>query len=353
MLNSFENINFHFLTDFNFNVDDELYMRDAESIISLEEIIFSFCHNNSFNNSLEIFPLELAYLKNLSTSNNKPKKIFSIKKSIINKKFSRTRHFIKELLGLNLNSYEVNHIIKLIKSAWISGIYSLLNKYLNNLFNKKKFKAENFIFEFNYIKTSLIKTDNAKDNLDILNICVKDLLTGIILNNNRLRETNADKIKNNTNLISFLNNIIKDESNNDKESIKIIKKILLILEKNISFFVEAIWKSLDRCSKIENEFKIFCNKNIFIKKFKKSKEIVKIIKNIIKCEYPKEYEIIIKEKGLKDINSKENNLLNELEENNIIKGNLEIIIEKLLELSKKDKFISYFKEKIDKNSKVY
>ena len=349
MLNSFDDIHFQLYIGFNFNINDkdDVSLNNNENFFSQEDSIFSFKYNNSFNDSLEKLNIELPVLNNVCNFKSEYKKVFNIEKKIINRKFCRTRTFIKKLLDLNLNSYEVNHLIKLIKTTWISGIYSLLNNYLNNLYNKNMFKAEDFIFEFIYIKTSLIKTDNAKDNLNMLNISVKDLLTGLIVNDDKLREINLGRIKNNINLITFLHNILKSEICKDKESIKIVKKILFILEKRISYFVEIIWKNPEKCSKVENEFKIFCNKNKFIKKFKKSKEIVKIVKNIIKSSYPKEYEIITKEpeNSLTDIKSNEFHLLNKLEENNTIKNCIEKIFEKLLEISKKEKFVSYFSHK--------
>ena len=92
------------------------------------------------------------------------------KDKVFKKKISPTKLFIQLLIRLNLSSYQVNLIIKLIKTSWIFGIYSLLNDKLNCLFIEYRIKAEGFIFEFLYFKTLLIQTDNSEQNLSILDI---------------------------------------------------------------------------------------------------------------------------------------------------------------------------------------
>ena len=272
------------------------------------------------------------------------------KKKVFKKKISPTKLFIESLLGLNLSSYQVNRIIKLVKTAWIFGIYSFLNDKLNFLFIENKIKAEGFIFEFLYFKTSLIETDNSEKNLSIIDICIKDLITGKIFNNDNNKKINRlqnNIIKNNKNLVEFLNNIINNkEYQNNERLIKETKNILIILENKISFFVDAVWKI--KCNEIEKEFQKFCSKEILINKFKKSKEIIKIIINIIEVNYPEKIKKIkkhkIKEKSFTNLYI---NYLSELEEEeNGLKNNIDEIIGKFLEISKKEKFELYYKKKI-------
>jgi hypothetical protein len=219
------------------------------------------------------------------------------------------------------------------------------------LISKNQFKVEGFVFEFFYVKTSLIETDNTEENLKLFDICLKDLLTGNLLCKNS--ESQNNNIKNNKNLINFLNEAVQNNVfKKDEDFIKTIKEILLILENNISYFAESIWKDYDKCNEIQNEFKNFCNKEILINKFKKSKEVIKIIINKIESEYPNELEKIKKSQKIIENKKKDNtnnkNYLNKLEENYKIKCYVNEIIGRILEISKKEKFEIYFREKIKK-----
>lgn len=223
-------------------------------------------------------------------------------------------------------------------------------------------KVEGFVFEFFYVKTSLIETDNTEINLKLFEICIKDLLTGNILikNNTKQNDTKQNiNIKNNQNLILFLNQAVENEVlRGDDDFIKRIKEILFILENNISFFIESIWKESDECNELENEFKNFCNKELLIKKFKKSKEIIKIINSKIENEYPNEFEEIRKNNQDKNEGNKKEYIndkfyLNIFEENHKIKSYINEIIGKILEISKKDKFENYFKVKKIKKKKIF
>lgn len=352
MLNYFDDIQSKFLIDFDFNINNDYNLKEIESTYKDEdESIFKLKDNLFLDENINLFSNDT-----INNSESQIKKIFTIDKCFINKKKYSTKLHIESLLDLNLNSYEVNHIIKLIKTAWISGIYSLINKNLNNLFIKNLFKVEGFVFEFFYIKTSLIETDNTEENLNIFNISIKDLLTGNVVNKNNCKEvdkTRVNNINNNLDLINYLNqiigNIIYDK---DEETIEIIKKILLILEKKISFFANALWKDPEECNEIENEFKNYCNKKILINKFKKSKEIIKIIINKVENDYPKYVkEVEIKNK-LERNSQKDYNYLNKLEQNNIIKSYINEIVEKILEISKKEKFENYFNKKKQKKKLV-
>ena len=219
------------------------------------------------------------------------------------------------------------------------------------MISKNQFKVEGFVFEFFYVKTSLIETDNTEENLKLFDICLKDLLTGNLLCKNS--ESQNNNIKNNKNLINFLNEAVQNNVfKKDEDFIKTIKEILLILENNISYFAESIWKDYDKCNTIQNEFKNFCNKEILINKFKKSKEVIKIIINKIESEYPNELEKIKKSQKIIENKKKDNtnnkNYLNKLEENYKIKCYVNEIIGRILEISKKEKFEIYFREKIKK-----
>ena len=218
------------------------------------------------------------------------------------------------------------------------------------MISKNQFKVEGFVFEFFYVKTSLIETDNTEENLKLFDICLKDLLTGNLLCKNS--ESQNNNIKNNKNLINFLNEAVQNNVfKKDEDFIKTIKEILLILENNISYFAESIWKDYDKCNAIQNEFKNFCNKEILINKFKKSKEVIKIIINKIESEYPNELEKIKKSQNIIESKKKDNNnknYLNKLEENYKIKCYVNEIIGRILEISKKEKFEIYFREKIKK-----
>ena len=355
-----------FLNDFEFTINNDLDFSD------------SFINNNNENETAFIFKDINIFSKNLNfsfmniTDNNitniksKTKNIFNIENSnskLLNKKVPRTKIFIKSLLNLNLSSYEVNHITKLIKSAWIFGIYYLLNKKLNTLFNKNLLKVEGFVFQFFYVKTSLIETDNTEENLKLFDIYLKDLLTGNLINKNKTKENDSKQItniNNNKKLINFLNQVVENEVlKEDTDFIKKVKEILFILENNISYFAESIWKDSDVCNELENEFKHYCNKELLINKFKKSKEIIKIIISKIESEYPNEIEKIRKNNQDKNESNKKNYLnninskyyLNILEENLKIKCYINEIIGKILEISKKDKFENYFKVKTIKNKK--
>jgi len=356
MINNCDNIivTHKILSDFEFNINNDSNFSDPFININKEE------DSVLFFNDIAFFPkhLNLSFFNSIddnSTNLNIPiKDIFYIKntkRKLINKKTSRTKIFIKSLLNLNLSSYEVNHITKLIKSAWILGIYFLLNKKLNLLISKNQFKVEGFVFEFFYVKTSLIETDNTEENLKLFDICLKDLLTGNLLCKNS--ESQNNNIKNNKNLINFLNEAVQNNIfKKDEDFIKTIKEILLILENNISYFAESIWKDYDKCNEIQNEFKNFCNKEILINKFKKSKEVIKIIINKIESEYPNELEKIKKSQKIIESKKKDNNnnknYLNKLEENYKIKCYVNEIIGRILEISKKEKFEIYFREKIKK-----
>ena len=75
--------------------------------------------------------------------------------------------------------------------------------------------------------------------------------------------------------------------------------------------LKTIWKDYDKCNAIQNEFKNFCNKEILINKFKKSKEVIKIIINKIESEYPNELEKIKKSQEIinkywKEVEEKKN-----------------------------------------------
>lgn len=348
MLNNFDDIQSKFLIDFNFNINNDYNLKEIESNYKNEDECI-------FNKKDDLFFFENKNFLNNNTINNSQspiQKIFTIEKALINKKTSRTKLVIESLLDLNLNSYEVNHIIKLIKTSWIFGIYNLINKNLNNLFIKIPVKVEGFVFEFFYIKTFLIETDNTEENLNIFNISVKDLITGNIINKNNYKEvdkTRVNNINNNKNLINYLNNLVKNKIyKKDQEIIVIIKKILLILEKKITFFAEALWKSPEKCNEIENEFKNYCNKEILINKFKKSKEIIKIIINKVEEDYPKDVEKVAIKNELKGDIQKDYNYLNKLEQNDILKSYINQIIEKILEISKKEKFENYFNNKKQK-----
>ena len=301
MINSFEDsfysanlLNFEISNDINdsinINFDYTFYRKDL--FLSENEDTFSI-------SKLKI---------NMDKTIRENKNIFKLekpKKKELRKKKSPTKLFIQSLLDLNLSSYQVNRIIKLIKTAWIFGIYSFLNDKLNCLFIDNRIKAEGFIYEFLYIKTSLIETDNSEKNLSILDINIKDLITGKIINSNnkKIDIIQNNIIKNNKNLIEFLNKIIYDkEYQNNEELIKEAKNILFILEKKISFFVEAVWNM--GCNEIEKEFQKFCSKEILINKFKKSKEIIKIIISIIEVVYPE------KIKKIKKQNNKEKTFTN-------------------------------------------
>ena len=333
-------------------------------ILSKNSIDFDFNVNNDYNldciednkNTEESYLLKnnLLFKKSINSFNNN----YNIDKKTKNKTKCYTKIFIKSLLDISLTSYEVNHIVKLIKTSWIFGIYCLLNTNLNYLFNQNQLKVEGFVFEFIYIKVSLIETDNTQENLNLFNISVKDLLTGKILNKKNIKdkddENRINKINNNNNLINFLNKIIENEKyKKDEGFISTINKLLLILEKNISFFVECIWKSAEKCDEIENEYKQFCNEEKIINKFKKSKEIKKIIINKVKNEFSQEVENIEIKYSLKGKKPKDSYFLNKLEENNNIKKYIEEIIEKILELSKKEKFEKYFVKKKKKKRKKY
>ena len=343
MINSFDE-SFNLINlDMNFSINDnfDINFDGKDSILN--------GNNDSF------FTTKI----NMDKTIREDKNIFKSEKSKneVRKKLSPTKIFIQSLLGLNLSSYQVNRIVKLIKTSWIFGIYSFLNDKLNCLFIENRIKAQGFIFEFIYLKTSLIETDNSEKNLSMLDIYIRDLLTGKIINNNTNKKIDLIQnniIKNNKNLIEFLNKIIYDKEYQDNEGlIKESKSILILLEKKISFFVDAVWHI--KCNEIEKEFQKFCNKNILINKFKKSKEIIKIIINIIESNYP---EKIIKLKKPNDKDKKfiknENdnvyiNFLSELEdEKNGLKNNIDEIIVKFLEISKKEKFMLYFKKKITK-----
>lgn len=323
---------------FNFSSNDNFFNFDKNGFL-LSENKDSFSMNNI----------------NMSKTIREDKNIFRLEKSknkVFKKKISPTKLFIQSLLGINLSSYQVNRIIKLIKTSWIFGIYSLLNDKLNCLFMEYRIKANGFIFEFLYFKTSLIETDNSEKNLSLLDIYIKDLITGKINNNNnnkKIDKIQNNIIKNNINLIEFLNKIINDkEYQNNERLIKEVKNILIILEAKISFFMDAVWNT--KCNEIEKEFQKFCSKAILINKFKKSKEIIKIIISLIEVDYPE------KIKTIKKKNNKEKtftnlyiNYLSELEdEKNGLKKNIDEIIDKFLEISKKEKFELYFKKKIIK-----
>ena len=352
MINSFEDsfysanlLNFEISNDINdsinINFDYTFYRKDL--FLSENEDTFSI-------SKLKI---------NMDKTIRENKNIFKLekpKKKELRKKKSPTKLFIQSLLDLNLSSYQVNRIIKLIKTAWIFGIYSFLNDKLNCLFIDNRIKAEGFIYEFLYIKTSLIETDNSEKNLSILDINIKDLITGKIINSNnkKIDIIQNNIIKNNKNLIEFLNKIIYDkEYQNNEELIKEAKNILFILEKKISFFVEAVWNM--GCNEIEKEFQKFCSKEILINKFKKSKEIIKIIIDLIENIYPEKIKILKKPNNKdKVFNKKDNNslyikFLNELEkEKNGLKNNIGEIIQKFLKISKKEIFEVYFKKKLEK-----
>lgn len=327
-----------------------------------DEAAFIFKDINIFSKNTKLSSLN-SIDNNTTNIKSKVKNIFKIEnsnKKLLNKKIPRTKLFIKSLLNLNLSSYEVNHITKLIKSAWIFGIYYFLNKKINILFNKNQLKVEGFVFEFFYVTTSLIETDNTEVNLQLFNICVKDLLTGNILikNNTKQNDTKQNiNIKNNKNLILFLNQVVENAMlKGDDDFIKKIKEILFILENNISFFVESIWKDSDECNELENEFKNFCNKELLINKFKKSKEIIKIIISKIENEYPNEFAKIRKNNQDKNEGNKKEYInnkyyLNIFEENHKIKCYINEIVGKILEISKKDKFENYFKVKKIKKKK--
>ena len=333
----------------NNNENDNINILNTDLQLTKRKESFTYLFNNIFKNSYN--------KKDLSNEDEHATFIDLIKKKTTNKplkpKTSHTKIFIKSLLDLNLSSYEVNRISKLIKSFWISGIYSLLNKKLSYLFKEYKFKAEGFVFEFFYVKTSLIETDNTEENLAILNIKVKNLVLGNIPDHDKYQKyTINNNINNNKKLINFLNRIIVKNKKNYENKEKIILDILFILERNISFFIEAIWKDKDICNDLENEFQEFCNKDLLKTKFRKSKEIIKIIIKKVELEYPLELEIIKKYLFLK--NGKKNLYLNNimtlkrLEENNKIKLFINEIIEKILEISKKEKFESYFEKKTKK-----
>lgn len=325
-----------------FSINDNYFNFDRNSFLLSE-------NNDSFSMNKIILYKTFKEDKNIF-------KLEKTKHNVFKKKLSPTKLFIQSLFGLNLSSYQVNHIVKLIKTAWIFGIYSLLNDKLNCLFIENRIKAEGFIFEFLYFKTSLIETDNSEKNLSILDIDIKDLVTGKIFNSNNIKkiDTIQNNIrKNNKNLIEFLNNIINDKQYQNNEGlIKEAKKILIILETKISFFVDAVWKI--KCNEIEAEFQKFCSKDILINKFKKSKETIKIIINIIEINYPEKVKKIEKKNNKEKIlTKKDNNLyinyLNELEdEKNDLKNNIAEIIDKFLQISKKEKFELYYKNKIKK-----
>ena len=154
--------------------------------------------------------------------------------------------------------------------------------------------------------------------------------------------------------MNFLNKIIENEKyKKNEECFAVINKILLILEKNTSFFVECVWKPSEKCDEIENGYKQFCNKEILKNKFKKSREIKKIIMNNIKNEYPKDVENIEIKYSLKGKKKNVPYYLSKLEENYNIKKYIDEIIEKILELSKKEKFEKYFTKKKKKGRKKY
>ena len=183
MLNIFDYIHSNYFIDFNFSINNDYSLDDLESNNDEVESNLIF-NNNSF------FKENINYISSNFTNNN-----FIIEHKLKNKKFfCHTKKFIKSLLDLSLTPYEVNHIAKLIKTSWLFGIYFLLNKSLNYLFNKNKFKIAGFAFEFIYFKVSLIETDNTEENLNIFNISVKDLLTGNILNKKNIKEKNVNRI---------------------------------------------------------------------------------------------------------------------------------------------------------------
>ena len=326
------NINFTINNNFDFNIDENGFFLSENN-------------DSSF------------YKINMEKTIREEKNIFKTEKlntKVLRKKFAPTKLFIQSLLGLNLSSYQVNRIIKLIKTGWIFGIYALLNDKLNFLFIENGIKAQGFIFEFLYIKTSLIESDNSVKNLSLLDIFIKDLITGKILNsnNNKIDIFQNNAIKNNKNLIEFLNSIIYDKKyQNNERLIKEAKDILIILEYKISFFVDAVWNI--NCNEIEKEFHKFCNKEILINKLKKSKEIIKIIFNIIESIFPEKIKKIKAQKICKISTKKDNtlyiNYLSELEEEKSgLKNNIDEIIQKFLEISKKEKFELYFQKKIAK-----
>ena len=348
MINSFDNslnsinlLNFIINNDLNFSINDNF-----DSNFDGKDL----CENNDS---------DFMYKINMDKIIREDKIIFKIDKpkiKLLRKKIAPTKLLIQSLIGLNLTSYQLNRIIKLIKTAWINGIYSLLNDKLNCLFIDNRIKAQGFIYEFLYIKTSLIDTDNSVKNLSILDISIKDLIIGKIININNNKKIDIIQnniIKNNKNIIEFLNKIICNKKYHNNEGlIKEAKNILIILDKKISFFVNAVWNI--KCNEIEKEFQKFCNKEILINKFKKSKEIIKIIINIIESNYPESLKKIQKQDNKdKTLTKKDNNFyinyLNELEEEkNGLKNNINEIIQKFLEISKKDKFELYFKKKITK-----
>ena len=304
------------------------------SSLDLSQLIIEFSGKKEFN-------------KDLCSINE-------VKNKFLQKKTSHTKIFIKSLFDLNLTSYEVNHIYKLIKSFWISGIYFLLNKKVGLLFNKYKLKAEGFVFEFFYVKTSLIETDNTEENLSLLDIKTKDLVLGNIISHNNFKESENkiqinNKINNNKRLINYLIGAIKTIKLSENEK-NIIQEILMVLDSDISLFIDVLWKEKNKCNDIENQFKEFCNKDLLKAKFQKSKEILKILLKKVYLEYPSELEKIIK-RNFKPKEEFINNLINniniikKIKENNKIKLFMNEIIEKMLEISKKEKFESYFKKK--------
>ena len=329
------------------------FVNNDELNFSINNDFFNFDKNGFLlNENKDTFSMNNI---NMSKTIREDKNIFKLEKpknKVIKKKISPTKLFIQSLLGLNLSSYQVNRIIKLIKTSWIFGIYSLLNDKLNCLFIEYRIKAEGFIFEFLYFKTLLIETDNSEKNLSILDIHIKDLVMGTINNSNNNKKINKlqnNILKNNKNLIEFLHKIINDkEYQNNERLIKEVKNILIILEEKISFFVDAVWNT--KCNEIEKEFQKFCSKAILINKFKKSKEIIKIIISIIEVDYPEKIKKIKKKSNKeKTFTNLYTNYLSEFEdEKNGLKNNIDKIIDKFLEISKKEKYELYFKKKINK-----
>ena len=352
MINNNENIN-NIDNDNNYNFSDNNLSEEeipTKNILFSDEKFFSDYICLSYISTYEYNNINNINQNNLNI-NKKPKKIF------LNKKTSHTKINIKNLLDLELSSYELNHTIKLIKSFWINGIYILLNSKLNSIIKKNLFKIKEFVFEFFYIKTSLIKTDNSEKNLKIFNINIKDLVTGNIENNLKDNDNNnAIKEINNIRLINFLNKINEDKKYQKNEEIMLfVREILFILEQNISYFTKSLWNEEGESNnKIKNEYKRICNIESLKNKFIKSKEIIKLIIKKIEIKYSIETENIKKEiLIIKDGNTKQNyyneKYFNKLIENNDTKLYVDEIIKKLLEISKKEKFELYFSQKQKKN----
>lgn len=131
-----DNIEHKTLNDLEFTINNDFNF--SESFINNnneDETAFIFKDINIFSKNIKLSFLNTTD-NNTTYIKSKTKNIFNIENSnhkLLNKKIPRTKIFIKSLLNLNLSSYEVNHITKLIKSTWIFGIYYFLNKKLNIL----------------------------------------------------------------------------------------------------------------------------------------------------------------------------------------------------------------------------